>query len=32
MREVRVGEGFGLVTKEQHDVTRLGLGFEQLSA
>ena len=32
MREVRVGEGFELVTKEQHDVTRLGLGFEQLSA
>src|SRR4051812_36383937 len=32
VRQVRVGEGFGLVTKEQHNVPRLGLGFEQLSA
>src|SRR3954452_7236823 len=32
VRQVRVGEGFGLVTKEQHNVHRLGLGFEQLSA
>src|SRR5829696_8006775 len=27
-----MGERFGLVTKEQHDVARLGLGLEQLSA
>src|SRR4051794_38207142 len=32
MRQVRMGERFGLVAEEQHDVTRLGLGFEQLPA
>src|SRR5215212_3927643 len=32
MRQIRVGEGFGLVREQKHDVTRLGLGFEQLSA
>src|SRR4051795_10242307 len=32
MRQVRMGQGFGLVPKEQHDVARLGLSFEQLPA
>src|SRR3954447_19919011 len=32
MRQVRVGERFGLVAEQEHDVARLGLGFEQLSA
>src|SRR3954470_1007498 len=32
VRQVRVGEGFGLVCEQEHDVARLGLGLEQLSA
>ena len=32
MRQVRMGQGFGLVPKEQHDVARLGLSFEQRPA
>src|SRR5215210_4644459 len=32
MRQVRMGERFGLVAEQEHDVTRLGLRFEQLSA
>src|SRR3954453_12317808 len=32
MRQVRMGERFGLVAEEQHDVARFGLGFEQLPA
>src|SRR3954463_16571163 len=32
MRQVRMGERFGLVAEQEHDVARLGLGFEQLSA
>src|SRR3954467_4846121 len=32
VRQVRVGEGFGLVCEQEHDVTRLGLSLEQLSA
>src|SRR4051794_15251888 len=32
VRQVRMGEGFGLVPEEQHDVTGLSLRFEQLSA
>ena len=27
-----MGEGFGLVPEQKHDVTRLGLRFEQLPA
>src|SRR5215217_4524922 len=27
-----MGEGFGLVAKEKHDIARLGLGLEPLSA
>src|SRR5215203_6403217 len=29
MRQVRMGEGFGLVREQKHDVTRLGLCLEQ---
>src|SRR5215211_3601750 len=29
MRQIRMGEGFGLVCKQKHDVTRLGLSLEQ---
>src|SRR4051812_30937117 len=32
MRQVRMGEGFGLVAEQEHDIARLGLGFEQLPA
>src|SRR4051794_16486241 len=32
VRQVRMGERFGLVPEEQHDVTGLSLRFEQLSA
>src|SRR3954471_8617677 len=32
MRQVRMGERFGLVREQKHNVTRLGLGFEQLPA
>src|SRR5829696_9466556 len=32
VRQVRVGERFGLVREQKHDVACLGLGFEQLSA
>src|SRR6185312_16987468 len=32
VRQVRMGEGFGLVPEQKHDVTRLGLRFEQLPA
>src|SRR3954451_10021827 len=32
VRQVRMGERFGLVAEEQHDVTGLSLRFEQLSA
>ena len=32
MRQIGMGEGFGLVAEQEHDVARLGLGFEQLSA
>jgi hypothetical protein len=32
VRQVRMGERFGLVGEEQHDIARLGLGLEQLPA
>src|SRR3982750_4764729 len=32
MREIGMGQGFRLVAKEKHDVARLGLSLEQLSA
>src|SRR4051794_14089156 len=32
MRQVRMGEGFGLVGEQEHDIARLGLRFEQLPA
>src|SRR3982751_574294 len=32
MRQIGMGEGFGLVAERQHDVARLGLCLEQLSA
>jgi hypothetical protein len=32
MREVGVGQGFGLVAEQQHDVARRGLRFQQLAA
>src|ERR671913_583879 len=32
VRQVRMGQGFGLVPEQKHDVARLGLRFEQLSA
>src|SRR3954449_389202 len=32
MRQIGMGEGFGLVAEQEHDVARLGLGFEQRSA
>src|SRR4051812_2466869 len=32
MRQIGMGEGFGLVAEQEHDVARLGLGLEQLSA
>jgi hypothetical protein len=32
VRPVRVGERFRLVREQKHDVARLGLSFEQLSA
>jgi hypothetical protein len=32
MRQIGMGEGFGLVAEQEHDVARLGLGFEPLSA
>src|SRR5215210_1132383 len=32
MRQVRMGERFGLVAEQKYDVARLGLGFEQLPA
>src|SRR5215210_8170646 len=32
MRQVRMGERFGLVREQKHDVTRLGLSLEQLPA
>src|SRR4051794_4566306 len=32
MRQVRMGERFGLVAEQKHDIARLGLGFEQLPA
>src|SRR3982751_3403845 len=32
MRQIGMGERFGLVAEQEHDVARLGLGLEQLSA
>src|SRR5215210_4566012 len=32
VRQVRMGERFGLVAEQKHDVARLGLRFEQLPA
>src|SRR4051812_50080888 len=32
MRQIGMGEGFGLVAEQEHDVARLGLCLEQLSA
>jgi len=32
VRQIRMGEHFGLVAEQKHDVARLGLGLEQLSA
>src|SRR5215211_986394 len=32
VRQIGMGERFGLVREQKHDVARLGLGFEQLSA
>src|SRR5215210_2859821 len=32
MRQIGMGEGFGLVAEQEHDVARLGLSLEQLSA
>src|SRR4051812_2296985 len=32
MRQIGMGEGFGLVPEQEHDVARLGLCLEQLSA
>src|SRR4051794_36146213 len=32
MRQIGMGEGFGLVAEQEHDVTRLGLSLEQLAA
>src|SRR5215207_9336017 len=32
VRQIGMGERFGLVAEQKHDVARLGLGFEELSA